>query len=132
MRNQFASLALAATLAIAGGSAGRSQSESASSAPRLGPWGFEVTGIDAKAIPGDSFYDYANGAWDATTPIPADKSRFGMFDALRDKAQEQVHAIIEDNAVSRHPRHRGGQDRRALQRLHGRSPIQAPTLRRSP
>jgi putative endopeptidase len=100
MRNRFASLALAATLAIAGGSAGHSQSESGSAAPRLGPWGFEVTGIDAKAIPGDSFYDYANGAWDATTPIPADKSRFGMFDALRDKAQEQVHAIIEDNAKS--------------------------------
>ena len=49
-----------------------------------GAWGFDLTGVDLKANPGDSFYDFANGAWDARTVIPADKSRYGVFDPLRD------------------------------------------------
>ena len=55
-----------------------------------GAWGFDISGVDMIAKPGDSFFDYANGAWDARTAIPADKPRFGMFDALRDKVQEQL------------------------------------------
>jgi putative endopeptidase len=98
MTMRFASFALAATLAMAGGNASHSQWQSSGAAPQLGAWGFDASGVDAKAIPGDSFYGYANGDWDARTSIPADKSRFGVFDALRDRAQEQVHAIIEDNA----------------------------------
>ena len=35
--------------------------------------------------------------------IPADKSRFGAFDALTDKTQEQVRAIIEEAAKSSSP-----------------------------
>ena len=70
------------------------------SATSFGRWGFDESGIDAKVSPGDSFFDFANGAWDARTAIPADKSRFGMFDALTDKTQEQVRAIIEAAAKS--------------------------------
>jgi len=65
-----------------------------------GRWGFDESGVDPQANPGDSFFDFANGAWDARTAIPADKSRFGMFDALTDKTQEQVRAIIEEAAKS--------------------------------
>ncbi len=77
----------------------RSAGQSAA-APQIGPWGFDVSGVDAKAKPGDSFFDYANGAWDARTVIPADKSRFGAFDALRDRTEEQVRAIIDEAAKS--------------------------------
>src|SRR5262249_15259799 len=55
---------------------------------------------DPRVNPGDSFFDFANGAWDARTAIPADKSRFGMFDALTDKTQEQVRAIVVGAAKS--------------------------------
>jgi putative endopeptidase len=72
----------------------------AARAPAFGRWGFDETGVDPKANPGDSFFDYADGAWDARTVIPSDKSRFGMFDALTDKTQEQVRVIIEDAARS--------------------------------
>src|SRR5262249_1467688 len=65
-----------------------------------GHWGFDESGIDPRFKPGDSFFDFANGAWDARTVIPADKSRFGMFDALTDKTEQQVHAIIEGAAKS--------------------------------
>ncbi len=86
-----------ATLAIVCGLAAPAMGQPA---PQFGPWGFDLSGVDPKARPGDSFYDYANGAWDARTAIPADKARFGMFDALRDKSEDQLRAIIEDAAKS--------------------------------
>ena len=48
--------------------------------------------------PGDDFFSYVNGVWVETTQIPADKSRYGTFDLLRDEAQEAVKAIIDDSA----------------------------------
>jgi putative endopeptidase len=77
----------------------RSAGQSAA-APQIGAWGFDVSGVNSKAKPGDSFFDYANGAWDARTVIPADKARFGAFDALRDRTEDQVQAIINDAAKS--------------------------------
>jgi putative endopeptidase len=85
------SVVLTAMLAMSSGAAGQTNPAS---------WGFDVSGVDAKATPGDSFFEYANRAWNARTAIPADKTRFGMFDALRDMAQEQVREIIEDAAKS--------------------------------
>jgi putative endopeptidase len=110
--------ALAATLAIVGVAVrGFREAESAKPSPNVaarvasagqrdaqmpqyGTWGFDITGVDPNAKPGNSFFDYANGAWDARTVIPADKTRFGMFDMLYDKSQEQLRAIIEDVAKS--------------------------------
>jgi len=72
----------------------------AQSSPRYGPWGFDLSGIDAKVRPGDDFFEYANGAWVARTRIAADKTRVGMFEALTDKTQDQMLAIIEEAAAS--------------------------------
>jgi putative endopeptidase len=66
----------------------------------LGHWGFDDTGIDPAVNPGDSFFDYVNGAWASRTAIPADKSRYGMFDRLTDKTQEEVRAIVAEAARS--------------------------------
>src|SRR5712671_2433875 len=68
-----------------------------------GRWGFDASGLDPMVSPGDSFFDFANGAWDARTAIPADRARFGMFDALTDKTQQQVRDIIEEAAKSGAP-----------------------------
>jgi putative endopeptidase len=65
-----------------------------------GRWGFDGSGIDPAVRPGDDFFDYVNGAWLARTAIPADKSRFGMFDGLTDQTQEQVRAIVSEAAAS--------------------------------
>jgi putative endopeptidase len=92
----IASAVLSATLAIAAfPAAGRTEA-----APQFGAWGFDLTGMDPKAKPGDSFFDYADGAWYARAVIPADKTRTGMFDTLADKSQDEVHAIIEEAAKS--------------------------------
>src|SRR5215510_1004232 len=63
--------ALAIAVAIGGGLADQSAGQPAAT-PQIGAWGFDITGIDPKAKPGDSFFDYANGAWDARTVIPPD------------------------------------------------------------
>jgi putative endopeptidase len=96
----LAGVALAATLALAATAA---ISLELDGAPQFGGWGFDMSGLDPQAKPGDSFFDYANGTWDARSVIPPDKSFFGMFDTLRDRTQEEVRAIIEDAAKSKAP-----------------------------
>ncbi|HEY3815269.1 MAG TPA: M13-type metalloendopeptidase [Caulobacteraceae bacterium] len=76
-------------------------SAAAPGGPQYGAWGFDETGIDAKAKPGDSFFDYANGAWYARTQIPADRSSYGMATAIYDRTQEQLRTLI-DNAGKAH------------------------------
>ena len=48
--------------------------------------------------PGDDFFMHVNGKWIEATEIPADSSSYGGFRILRDKAQEDVKAIIEASA----------------------------------
>ena len=54
--------------------------------------------MDLNAHPGDDFFEYVNGSWVASTEMPADKSRYGLFDILRDQSQENVRLIIEESA----------------------------------
>ena len=89
-RKLLATAALAATLAAAGAAF------ALDGAPQIGGWGFDLSGMDREAKPGDSFFDFASGAWDSRSVIPRDKSFFGAFDTLRDRSQEEVRAIIED------------------------------------
>ena len=64
--------------------------------PKYGTWGFDTSGIDRSAKPGDDFYQWANGKWDQQTAIPSDRVRFGNFDKLSVLSENQVHAILED------------------------------------
>ena len=66
--------------------------------PALGDFGFDATGMDRTVAPGDNFYRYANGTWAKNTPIPADKSNYGMFTMLDDLSKERTRAIIEEAA----------------------------------
>ncbi len=54
--------------------------------------------MDLTVDPGDNFFRYVNGKWVEKTDIPADKSSYGAFNILRDAAQEDVKAIIEESA----------------------------------
>ena len=66
--------------------------------PELGTFGFDKAGMDASVAPGDNFYNYANGTWGKNTPIPADKSNYGMFTRLDDLSKDRTRAIIEETA----------------------------------
>ena len=61
--------------------------------------GIDNSQLDASVHPGDDFFAHVNGKWLAATEIPADKSRFGTFDLLRDAARDDVRAIIEAAAA---------------------------------
>jgi putative endopeptidase len=66
--------------------------------PQIGDYGFDETGMDKSVLPGNSFYKFANGQWDARTEIPADKSNYGMFTVLDDLSRERTKTLIEESA----------------------------------
>ena len=66
--------------------------------PQIGEFGFDQTGMDKAVLPGNSFYKFANGQWDARTEIPADKSNYGMFTVLDDLSRERTKTLIEESA----------------------------------
>lgn len=69
--------------------------------PALGVFGVETSNMDTSVTPGDDFFRYANGTWLATFQMPADKSRFGAFDALADKSEADVKAVVEALAAGK-------------------------------
>jgi putative endopeptidase len=64
--------------------------------PVLGRYGLDLTARDTTIKPGDDFFEYVNGTWLKTTQIPGDRTRWGSFDILRARAEEQVRAIIDE------------------------------------
>jgi len=64
--------------------------------PEIGAFGFDQAGMDTSVQPGNSFYKYANGTWDAKTAIPADKSNYGMFVALDDLSRQRTNTLIQE------------------------------------
>jgi putative endopeptidase len=66
--------------------------------PVLGTFGFDASGMDKTVKPGDNFFQYANGEWDKTFEIPADKSGYSSFTRLSDQAAKDTRAIIEDTS----------------------------------
>ncbi|MBN8261210.1 MAG: M13 family metallopeptidase [Xanthomonadales bacterium] len=79
-------LGLATWQAAAGGPSGKAQ---------LGAFGVDLSARDLAVKPGDDFNRYASGHWLDTYQLRDDQVSFGSFAALRDRAEEQVHGLIE-------------------------------------
>ncbi|MFL6845915.1 MAG: M13 family metallopeptidase [Allosphingosinicella sp.] len=75
----------------------------AAAKPQFGDWGFDVAGMDRTVNPGDNFFDYANGTWEKTTEIPADKPVWGGFVQLDELSTQRTRAIVEDAAKANAP-----------------------------
>ncbi len=73
--------------------------ENSTEAPRFGTWGFDLAGRDESVQSGDDFFAYANGTYLKNTEIPADRPRYGNFDALAILSETRVHKILEDTAA---------------------------------
>jgi endothelin-converting enzyme/putative endopeptidase len=69
----------------------------------LGAFGIDTTAMDTSVKPGDDFYAYVNGAWVSTFEMPADKARYGVFDALRDKSETDVRTLLDELATTPAP-----------------------------
>jgi len=64
--------------------------------PQLGAFGFDEAGMDRSVAPGDDFFGYADGGWARSTPIPADKSSYGMFTVLDELSRSRTREILEE------------------------------------
>ena len=60
--------------------------------------GVDKDNFDITVRPQDDFYRYVNGTWLDNTKIPEDQSTYGSFNALRDKARDDVRVIIEESS----------------------------------
>ena len=69
--------------------------------PQFGTFGFDTSGMDRAIDPGDDFYKYANGAWDARTQIPPDLARAGAFQDLVDLSKRETRIVVEEAAADR-------------------------------
>lgn len=64
-----------------------------------------ATGIDLSAVDNnvraqDDFFRHVSGTWLTNTEIPADKSRYSMFNVLYDDTQKNLKALIQQAAES--------------------------------
>src|SRR5260221_12318457 len=56
----------------------------------------DLTARDTTCSPCRDFFRYANGAWLDRTEIPATHPGFGSFQALDDRNEDNLHALLED------------------------------------
>ena len=68
-----------------------------------GDWGIDMGVMDNEVDPGDNFFMFVNGSWFDEFELPGDKTRYGAFDLLREKSEQQVRFIIEDLAAEEPP-----------------------------
>ena len=59
--------------------------------------GVFVDDIDKKADACTNFFDYANGAWRAATPIPGSMQRWSRRWAAGEPSKEQVRTLLDDD-----------------------------------
>jgi putative endopeptidase len=83
----------------AGGRAARTshaaQPARPSAASHYGAFGIDLTARDPAFKAGDDFFRYANNAWFARNPIPADRTAWGVSSVLGEDVEAQLRAIVE-------------------------------------
>ncbi|MGA2132908.1 MAG: M13 family metallopeptidase [Bryobacteraceae bacterium] len=60
--------------------------------------GIDLAGMDKSVAPGDDFNAYTNGGWIKSTPIPADKSSYGVDAILADENRKRTVTLIQEAA----------------------------------
>lgn len=58
--------------------------------------GINTSLMDKSVSPKDNFFQFVNGTWLKTTEIPADKTRWGSFDELRQNTDKDALAILKE------------------------------------
>ena len=75
---------------------GQSEQVIAQGKAELGSFGVDLSARNLDVKPGDDFFMYASGNWYDNYEMPADKTRFGAFNALAERSEKQVKEIIDD------------------------------------
>ena len=74
----------------------KAQTESQNKKP-----GINLELMDKSVKPGDDFFRFVNGTWVDKTEIPADKTRWGSFDELRQNTDRDALAILKEAAANK-------------------------------
>lgn len=61
--------------------------------------GIRLENLDTTVAPGDDFFQYATGGWNAAHPLTDEYARFGSFDQLAEENRKQLKDLI-DNIVA--------------------------------
>ncbi len=88
----------AATAAAFGAGAWHVAARTATGKPAIGKWGFDLSTMDRSIAPGDDFFRHVSGTWMKTTQIPPDRSRWGSFNMLGAKSEDDVRDAVETAA----------------------------------
>ena len=59
----------------------------------------DAAAVDASVAPGDDFFRHANGSWIKKTEIPPDRSSYGVWSVLFDRAQQRNRELLEKAAA---------------------------------
>lgn len=70
--------------------------------------GINVSYMDKSVKPGDDFFKFVNGTWLKNTEIPADKTRWGSFDELRQNTDKEALAILKE--ATKNPKYKSNTD----------------------
>jgi putative endopeptidase len=89
----------AALLIMAASSSALHAQEAGTTKPQYGTWGFDATGEDKSAKPGDDFFRFANGAWLDRTQIPPDKPGVSLRLEMTDRTEARLHDMMEQAAA---------------------------------
>ena len=85
------------------GLSANAQKEAAAKTP-----GINVPFMDKSVKPSDDFFKFVNGTWLKNTEIPADKTRWGSFDELRQNTDKDALAILKEAATN--PKYKSNTD----------------------
>ncbi len=64
--------------------------------PTIPPWGYPLAALDRAIAPGDDFFAFANGGWEATTRIAADRTGTGFSVEMADRNDARFSAIVAE------------------------------------
>lgn len=70
--------------------------------------GINVPFMDKSVKPSDDFFKFVNGTWLKNTEIPADKTRWGSFDELRQNTDKDALAILKE--ATKNPKYKSNTD----------------------
>ena len=68
-----------------------------------GEYGLSLDWMDKSVKPGDDFYLHGVGGWEQRTPIPEDRSSYGVDTIIGDQVETDLHAIAESAAAGSAP-----------------------------